>query len=88
MDETYILRAFGRANFKHIFGMPSPGPPPTPIPPPTMPDPFGPAAREAVRKAQAGMAGGRSSTILTTAASRAGGTLAGSAFSGTKLGGT
>jgi hypothetical protein len=66
----------------------SPPPAPAPIPPPTMPDPFGPAQLEARRKAMAtAQQGGRNSTILTTQASRAGGTLAGAAFQGVKAGG-
>jgi hypothetical protein len=53
-----------------------------------MPDPFGPAQLEARRKAMAtAQQGGRNSTILTTQASRAGGTLAGAAFQGVKAGG-
>ena len=59
---------------------------PLPPPPQTMPDPMSPATMEARRKAiQDANAGGRSSTILTTAASRAGGTIAGGAGA-TKLG--
>jgi hypothetical protein len=55
---------------------------PTPIAPPTMADPFSPATLEAQRKIQnAALQGGRTSTILTTRASRAtgnsGGTIAG-----------
>jgi hypothetical protein len=80
-----------------IFGSPppptvvvQPPPPtpaaPTPTPPPTMPDPFSPASQEAARKQQAqATQGGRSSTILTTAGSRASGTIAGG-YGGTKLG--
>lgn len=82
---------WGRAAFKNIFGgggttvnIP---PAPTPTPPPTMPDPFSPASMEAARNAQAAaLQGGRSSTILTTAASRASGTIAGGAYGGAKLG--
>jgi hypothetical protein len=58
---------------------------PTPTPPPTMPDPWGPAAREAARRAGAGMAkGGRSSTVLTRTAAQAPG---GTNFLSTTLGG-
>lgn len=58
---------------------------PTPPPPQTMPDPMSPATLEARRKAmQDANASGRSSTILTTAASRANNTLAGGGT--TKLG--
>lgn len=78
----------------NMFGSSTPPPappPPTPTPPPTMPDPFGPATLEArrVAMARAASAGGRDSTILTTAASRgqAGATLASGAAGGaTKLG--
>ncbi len=61
--------------------------PPAPTPPPTMPDPFGPASQDAARKAQAAAigSGGRSSTILSTAASRAAGTVAGG-YGSAKLG--
>lgn len=60
---------------------------PTPTPPPTMPDPFDPAGLAAQQKArEAAMnAAGRSSTILTTAASRAPQTIAG-AVGSSKLG--
>ena len=67
-----------------MFSKAPPPPPPAPsaatiTPPPTMPDPFSPSAMEAKRQAIAATnVGGRQSTILTTAASRAGGTLAGS----------
>ncbi len=44
-------------------------PAPTPVAPPPMPDPYSPAAMEAA-KTQAAERAGRSSTILTTAASR------------------
>lgn len=74
---------------KNAFKMPGSGNPtpvaPTPAPPPPMPDPFSPAALEARRAAMAkGAMGGRSSTILTSAAAN---TLAGGAYGGTKLGG-
>lgn len=63
-------------------------PTPAPIPPPTMPDPFGPAQLAAKQKAIAdAQQGGRNATILTTAASRGGQTLAGNAYSGVKAGG-
>lgn len=52
--------------------------PTTPTPPPNMPDPASPEVLEARRKAMATV-GGRQSTILSTASSRAGDTLAGSA---------
>lgn len=56
---------------------------PTPPPPPTMPDPMSPSALEAQRQATAAAnSAGRTATILSTPASRATGTLAGS----TKLG--
>lgn len=76
--------------FKNLFSGPAaPDAPPAPVvtPPPTLPDPMSPDALAAKRAAiaKAGMAG-RSATTLTTAASRAGGTLAGSA-GGQKLGG-
>ena len=59
---------------------------PDPTPPPTMPDPNSPATLEARRKAIADAStGGRTATILTTAASRSGGTLAGS-YAGNKMG--
>ena len=75
----------------NMFKMPSP---PAPIPPPPMPDPYGPAANEASNIAiQKAMTGGRSSTILTTAASRAGaGTIAaggaGVPYAGVRLSGS
>jgi hypothetical protein len=62
---------------------------PKPPPPQTMPDPMSPATLEARRKAIADtLRGGRQSTILTTAASRAGGTLAGQSgtYAGQKTG--
>lgn len=56
--------------------------PPAPTPPPTMPDPMSPEAMEARKKALAQtMAGGRSSTVLTSPLA------AGSPGGGTKLGG-
>lgn len=62
----------------NMFKAPQAPAPPTPIPPPTMPDPLSPDALEARRTAMAKAAqGGRSSTILTNAASRAGSTIAG-----------
>lgn len=78
-----------RQRFKNLFSGPaSPTPPPAPVaaPPPTMPDAMSPDALAARRQAiaKANMAG-RSSTTLTSAATRAGGTLAGSA-GGQKLG--
>ena len=60
---------------------------PTPEPPPTMPDPNSPAVLAEKKKAmQQDQRGGRQSTILTTAADRAGKTLAGGVGS-SKLGG-
>lgn len=71
-----------------VFGKPPPAPtPPTPTPPPSMPDPNSPENLAAAQTAQmrAQSRAGRSSTILTTAASRS---LAGQAVAaGTKLGG-
>lgn len=75
---------------------------PTPTPPAPLPDPFGPASNEASRRAAVNAMGrnGRSSTVLTTAASRAGNTIAGGggkatapgapapAYSGSTLGST
>lgn len=68
-----------------------PAPPPVQAPPP-MPDPNGPAAQEAARVAATkAMAGGRSATVLTTAANRARGTVAGGGsavpYSNSTLGG-
>lgn len=63
-----------------LFGSsPTIMPAPTPTPPPPMPDPFGPAGNEAARMAATNAAArtGRNATILTTAASRAGNTIAG-----------
>jgi hypothetical protein len=54
-----------------LFKAPTIPPPPAPLPPPPMPDPYNPAALEAA-KAQAALRAGRSSTILSTAASRGG----------------
>jgi hypothetical protein len=54
-----------------LFKAPTIPPPPAPLPPPPMPDPYNPAALEAA-KAQAALRAGRSSTILSTAASRSG----------------
>ena len=76
------------AAFKNLFGG-TPAPPPTPVitPPPVMPVPNSPASIAAGNQAAAqAAAGGRNSTVLTSAPSRAGGTLAGSAYSGAKLG--
>jgi hypothetical protein len=74
----------------HMFSQAAPTPQmPAIIPPPTMPDPFSPASMEAQRLAeQKANAGGRSSTILTTAATRPRqpATLAGS-YAASKLGG-
>jgi hypothetical protein len=69
----------------HLFGGSTPLPtPPAVTPPPPMPDPFGPASQEAARQAAAKAAvGGRSSTVLTTAANRGRATFAGGAGSGT-----
>lgn len=72
-----------------LFKSPAPAAapaPPTPAPPPTMPDPFAPAALEARRLQMQRAAGsaGRSSTILSTAASR--GTLAAGGAGASKLG--
>lgn len=82
----------------HIFGGPAAQPTPvtpTPTPPPPMPDPLAPAVREAQRVATAkATQGGRSSTILTTNASRSRGTIAGAgmqpgtAYSASTLGGS
>ncbi len=56
---------------------------PKPTPPPRMPDPFSPESLEAKRRTMADAAmGGRAASTLTTAGSRAAGTIAGS----TKLG--
>ena len=78
---------FGKPSVNVVQAAPTPAPPaPTPSAPVTMPDLFGPASLQAARKATAdAAAGGRSSTILTTAASRAAlGTIAGkSGFTGT-----
>lgn len=58
---------------------------PTVTSPTTMPDQYSATSQEASRKATAQASQyGRSSTILTTAASRAGSTLAGSSTLGTK----
>lgn len=60
---------WGRAAFKNLFG----GAPATPAvaPPPAMPDPLDPANIAASQKAQQALsANGRSSTVLTTRASR------------------
>lgn len=63
---------------------------PTPTPPAPMPDPWGPAANAAARKAALGAKnmGGRGATELTTAASRAGNTIAGGAARSAPAGGT
>lgn len=75
----------------NLFSQKTPAPvaAPTPTPPPTMPDPMSPATLEARRRSMADTnTGGRQSTILSTAGSRAGAssTLAGS-YGATKAGG-
>lgn len=63
----------------NLFSKPATPAMPTPAPPPTMPDPLSPAVREAQKRALDNTTkGGRSSTVLTTAASRAATTIAGS----------
>lgn len=70
---------------------PAPAAAPLPTPPPTMPDPQSPDAMAAKRRSMQDVMGraGRSSTILSTALTRAGGldkTGAGTSYLGTKLG--
>jgi hypothetical protein len=60
-------------------------PPPAPLPPPTMPDLFSPEAMAARQRAMQATNAGRSSTILSTLATRAP-LAAGAAFGSSKLG--
>ena len=83
----YVRARHERLRFKNMFSSAPPPPPPapTPIAPPPMPDPYSASAMDAKKLAAAkANQGGRSSTMLTQAASS---TLAGGTYAGMKTGG-